>query len=57
MRVKFSKKVEQLTDEVLPYIRLTKGLDPNAPDDIKKKYIEVRKLIDEEYAAAGGIVV
>ncbi len=57
MRIQFSEKINKLAEEVQPYVHVTKGLDPNAPEDIKKKYIEVRRLINEEYAAAGGIVI
>lgn len=57
MRVQFSEEVNKLADEVLPYVHVIKGLDPNAPEDIKEKYIKVRKLIREQYAAAGGIVI
>ena len=56
VRVIFSKKVEKLEEEVRPYFHTLKGLDPDAPDEIKKKHIELCRLIDEEYAAAGGIV-
>lgn len=55
MRIVFSKKIKDLEKIVFPHMELV-GLDyklkENVPEDIRKKYSELMKLMDEEIKAA-----
>lgn len=57
MRVKFSERVNKLTEEIKPYLDIHTGIKSDAPEEIKQKHRELCELIDKEYAAAGGIVI